>query len=72
MFALIGPDDVADPWVGIVIPHELTHLVFDTAVRNPYHFPPRWLNEGVAVYLSEGYTASDRSAVEAAVVAASA
>lgn len=39
MFALIGPGDVTDPWVGIVIPHELTHLVFDTAVRNPYHFP---------------------------------
>lgn len=67
MFALIGPGDVTDPWVGIVIPHELTHLVFDTAVRNPYHFPPRWLNEGVAVYLSQGYTTSDRSAVGAAV-----
>jgi hypothetical protein len=66
MFALIGPNDVTDPWVGIVIPHELTHLVFDTAVRNPYHFPPRWLNEGVAEYLSAGYTASDRSATEAA------
>ena len=66
MFALIGPGDVTDPWVGIVIPHELTHLVFDTAVGNPYHFPPRWLNEGVATYLSEGYTASDRGAVEAA------
>ncbi len=66
MFALIGPNDVTDPWVGIVIPHELTHLVFDTAVRNPYHFPPRWLNEGVATYLSQGYTASDRSATEAA------
>ncbi len=66
MFALIGPNDVTDPWVAIVIPHELTHLVFDTAVRNPYHFPPRWLNEGVATYLSEGYTASDRAATEAA------
>ncbi len=66
MFALIGPGDVTDPWVGIVIPHELTHLVFDTAVRNPYHFPPRWLNEGVARYLSEGYTSSDRSTVAAA------
>lgn len=66
MFALIGPGDVTDPWVGIVIPHELTHLVFDTAVSNPYHFPPRWLNEGVATYLSEGYSASDRRAVEAA------
>jgi hypothetical protein len=66
MFALIGPGDVTDPWVGIVIPHELAHLVFDTTVRNPYHFPPRWLNEGVATYLSEGFTASDRSAVRAA------
>ncbi len=66
MFALIGPNDVTDPWVAIVIPHELTHLVFDTAVRNPYHFPPRWLNEGVATYLSEGYTGSDRGATEAA------
>ena len=33
------------------------HLVFDTAVKNPYHFPPRWLNEGLAVYLSVGYEA---------------
>ena len=41
-------------WVGIVVPHELTHLVFDTAVENPYHDPPHWLNEGLAVYLSRG------------------
>ena len=67
MFALIEPSAVNDPWVGVVIPHELTHLVFNTAVENPYHFPPRWLNEGLAVYLSEGYTASWRSAVEGAV-----
>jgi len=66
MFALIEPGEVADPWVGVVIPHELTHLVFDSAVRNPYHFPPRWLNEGVATYLSEGFTASDRASVRAA------
>ncbi|MFH1474262.1 MAG: peptidase MA family metallohydrolase, partial [Chloroflexota bacterium] len=70
MFALIGPGDVADPWVGVVIPHELAHLVFDTAVRNPYHFPPRWLNEGVATYLSEGFTPSDRAAVAAAAASA--
>jgi hypothetical protein len=67
LFALIEPSAVGDPWVDVVIPHELTHLVFDTAVRNPYHFPPRWLNEGLAVYLSEGYTASWRAAVEGAV-----
>lgn len=64
LIANIGPGDINDPWVGIVIPHELTHLVFATAVDNPYHFPPRWLNEGIAVYLSQGYVASDRAAVE--------
>lgn len=69
MFALIEPGEVNDRWVAVVIPHELTHLVFDTAVRNPYHFPPRWLNEGVATYLSEGYTVSDRAAVESAAAA---
>jgi len=66
LFANIAPDVIDDPWVGVVIPHELTHLVFDTAVANPYHYPPRWLNEGVAVYLSAGYTSDDRAAVEAA------
>ena len=63
IFAWIGPNDST---AGNYVPHELTHLVFDTAVRNPYHFPPRWFNEGVAVYLTEGYALSDRSAVEAA------
>ena len=66
LIANIGPGDINDAWVGIVIPHELTHLVFATAVDNPYHFPPRWLNEGIAVYLSQGYGAGDRSAVEGA------
>ncbi|HVL54407.1 MAG TPA: peptidase MA family metallohydrolase, partial [Vitreimonas sp.] len=66
LFALIGPGEIDDPWVGVVIPHELVHLVFDTAVDNPYHFPPRWLNEGLAVHLSEGYGPRDRGAVEQA------
>lgn len=66
LFANIAPNAVDDPWVGIVIPHELTHLVFDSAVRNAYSYPPRWLNEGIAVYLSQGYDASDRSAVRSA------
>jgi hypothetical protein len=52
--------------VEAVIPHELTHLVFDTAVSNPYRFPPRWLNEGLAVYESEGYVTADRRDVERA------
>ncbi len=67
LFALITPDAINDPWVGVVVPHELVHLVFDTAVRNPYRFPPRWLNEGLAVYLSEGYTSSDQGRVANAV-----
>ncbi|TAL11562.1 MAG: hypothetical protein EPO00_03175, partial [Chloroflexota bacterium] len=69
LFANISPDAVDDPWVGVVIPHELTHLVFDSASQNPYHHPLHWLNEGIAVYLSEGYTTSDRGAVAAAVEA---
>ncbi len=67
LFALIAPSDIDDAWVETVIPHELTHLVLDTAVHNPYHFPPRWLNEGLAVYESEGYGSGDRGLVEDAV-----
>ncbi len=67
LFALIEPAAIDDAWVGIVVPHELVHLVFDTAVSNPYRFPPRWLNEGLAVYLSEGYGPGDRNRVEMAV-----
>ncbi|HEX5147835.1 MAG TPA: peptidase MA family metallohydrolase [Candidatus Limnocylindrales bacterium] len=67
LFAQISASQIDDSWVGIVIPHELTHLVFDTAVGNPYHYPPRWLNEGIAVYLSEGYSGGDRASVDLAV-----
>ena len=63
LFALITPSEIAAAWVENVIRHELTHLVFDTAVRNPYHFPPRWLNEGLAVYLAQGYRPSDQAEV---------
>ncbi len=66
LFALIPPSQIDDAWVDAVIPHELTHLVFNTAVKNPYHFPPRWLNEGLAVYESEGFGSADRRDVEAA------
>jgi hypothetical protein len=66
LFALITPDEINASWVESVVPHELTHVVFATAVDNPYHEPPHWLNEGLAVYLSDGYQDSDRSQVEAA------
>ncbi len=66
VFALITPDEIDQAWVGIVVPHELTHVVFQAAVDNPYHDPPHWLNEGLAVYLSAGYVDTDRRQVEAA------
>lgn len=67
MFALLTPSEIGSSWVGIVIPHELTHLVFDSAVRNPYRFPPRWVNEGLATYLSEGFTSTDRGYIKDAI-----
>ncbi|HEX6867526.1 MAG TPA: peptidase MA family metallohydrolase, partial [Candidatus Limnocylindrales bacterium] len=66
LLGLIPPDQIDDPLVAVRIPHEFVHLVFDTASSNPYHGPPRWLNEGLAVYQSEGYGSDDRGAVEAA------
>jgi hypothetical protein len=49
------------------VPHELTHVVFQTAVDNPYHEPSHWLNEGLAVYLSDGYSEFNRAQVAGAV-----
>ncbi len=66
LFALITPADIGASWVESVVPHELTHLVFATAVDNPYHDPPHWLNEGLAVYLADGYDDSNRDQVEQA------
>jgi hypothetical protein len=64
MFGLVPPDTIDDARVRMLVPHELVHLVFNTAVDNPYHQPPTWLNEGLAVYLSEGYAADYRFIVE--------
>lgn len=66
LFANIAPSAVDDPWVGVVVPHELTHLVFNTATKNDYHSPLHWLNEGLAVYLSEGFGAGTRASVDRA------
>jgi hypothetical protein len=64
-FALVSPNDLA--YGSTVVPHELTHIVFADLTDNPYHSPPRWFNEGLAVYLSEGYGNSDRQLVSQAV-----
>lgn len=67
LFANIAPSEVSDPWVSAVVPHELAHIVFYTATRNPYREPPHWLNEGLAEYLAKGYSRDDRANVERAV-----
>jgi hypothetical protein len=66
LLGLIPPREINDSLVAVRIPHEFVHMVFNTASENPYHAPPRWLNEGVAVYQSEGYGSSDRGSVEGA------
>lgn len=66
LFANISPGAVDDPWVGIIVPHELTHIVFGTATDNPYHQPLHWLNEGLADYLAQGNNAGARANVERA------
>ena len=60
-FALITSGDVS--YAQSVIPHELTHIVFADAIENPYHEPLHWLNEGLAVYLSDGYASDNRQRV---------
>jgi hypothetical protein len=61
MFVWLPPEDAERN--SVVVAHELTHLVFNEATENPYHGPPRWLNEGIAVYLSEGYNSRWSSVV---------
>ena len=67
LFGLITEATMNSEDVRSVVPHELAHLVFDTAVHNPFRFPPTWLNEGLATYLSAGYTTTFRGLVEQAV-----
>jgi hypothetical protein len=64
-FAAVTPGDSV--YGRSVIPHELTHVAFADASDNPYHDPPRWFNEGLAVYMSDGFDASDRQLVKQAV-----
>jgi hypothetical protein len=66
LFGLIEPHQVGSDWVEELVVHELAHLVFDDAVANPYGYPPRWLNEGIATYLAKGYDDGDRAQVAGA------
>jgi hypothetical protein len=64
LFALIAPNELS--YAATVVPHELTHVVFDDVTGNPYHSPPHWLNEGIAVYVSQGFDGSDKRLVSRA------
>jgi len=64
LFALIAPGELS--YAATVVPHELTHVVFGDITRNPYHSPANWLNEGIAVYVSQGFDSSDKQLVEQA------
>ncbi len=68
LFGLVEPRQIDSDWAEELITHELAHLVFHEAVDNPYQYPPRWLNEGLAVYLSKGYVDEDRRRALAAAV----
>jgi hypothetical protein len=67
MFVHIAPGQPTGGETAALVAHELTHLVMKEATENPYTGVPRWIDEGVAVYLSEGYNLSWRAPVEAAV-----
>ena len=53
-FGTVLPSDLGSDWPVTEIAHEVTHHVFEIATHNPYHVPPLWLDEGLAVYYSEG------------------
>jgi hypothetical protein len=64
-FGLAGTSDLS--YASSMVPHEVTHIVFSDATGNAYHSPPRWVNEGLATYLSEGYDSSNKRLVTQAV-----
>ena len=49
--------------------HEVTHVVFGDATRNPFHDPAKWFNEGLAVWSEQqsasGHAGAVRSAADA-------
>jgi hypothetical protein len=44
--------------------HEVTHVVFNDATANPFHEPPKWLNEGLAVWSERRSADAERATVE--------
>jgi hypothetical protein len=53
-FGTVLASDLGSSWPDTEIAHEVTHHVFEIVTHNAYHAPPFWLDEGLAVYYSEG------------------
>jgi Peptidase MA superfamily len=66
-FSVVANGDNA--YAAQVMPHEVTHVVFWDAAHSPYHGTPRWLDEGFAQYVSQGYDTDSRGQVNQAVKA---
>jgi hypothetical protein len=49
-------------YLDTTIVHEVTHVVFGDATRNPLHQPAKWLNEGLATW-SERRSADEQRAI---------
>ncbi len=52
ILAVLPDGDRAE--VGRVVPHEVSHQVLHQATKNPFNWPPPWLDEGLAVYNQAG------------------
>ena len=65
--SMMGIAPGEDDWAADVIPHELAHLVTDTAIFNCLgtHMPT-WLSEGLSRYLEGEPSTSDIASVESA------
>jgi hypothetical protein len=65
--SMMGIAPGEDDWAAEVIPHELAHLVTDTAVFNCLGtYMPTWLSEGLSMYLEGEPSPGDIASVEAA------
>jgi hypothetical protein len=51
--AMIADGRGSEAEIRRMIPHEVSHLVFEQATANPFNSAPIWLNEGLAVYNQE-------------------
>lgn len=53
-------------YLDTTVTHEVTHVVFHDASANPFHDPPTWFNEGLAVWSEQQSAGSHADTVRAA------